>query len=73
VFVLLIVPAFIALSQKRFPQLLLSWFVGGVLILFSLGISYIFDLPTGYTIVFILSLLGIGGALVTSGGFVSIP
>lgn len=57
VFVLLVAPAFIALSQKRFNPLYLAWSFGVVLSIVSLFISYYFDLPTGYTIIFVLSLV----------------
>lgn len=56
VFVLLVAPAFIALSQTRFNPLLLGWGLG---ILFSgvaLVASYHFDLPTGYSIIFFQSI-----------------
>ncbi len=63
VFVLLIVPAFIALLQNRFKKLPFAWSVGSTVIILAMVISYHFDLPTGYTIVFIGSLTGIIGAL----------
>jgi len=59
VFVLLIVPAFIALLQNRFSRLPFAWVVGSSIIIIAMIISYHFDLPTGYTIVFIGSLVGI--------------
>ncbi len=59
VFVLLIVPAFMALLQNRFSKLLFAWVVGSTIIIVAMVISYLFDLPTGYTIVFIGSLCGI--------------
>jgi len=64
VFVLLIVPAFLALLQSRFAQLPFAWVVGSVLIMIALVASYQLDLPTGYTIVFIASLVGVFSALV---------
>jgi len=64
VFVLLIVPAFLALLQQRFNQLLFSWIVGSLIIIMAMILSYHFDLPTGYTIVFIGSFMGIFWALV---------
>jgi len=64
VFVLLIVPAFLALLQTRFNQLIFSWTVGSLIIMMAMVLSYHFDLPTGYTIVFIGSFLGIFWALV---------
>ncbi|SFV55982.1 Zinc ABC transporter, inner membrane permease protein ZnuB [hydrothermal vent metagenome] len=64
VFVLLIVPAFIALLQNRFAKLPFAWIVGSTIIIVAMVISYHFDLPTGYTIVFIGSFVGIGWGLV---------
>ena len=63
VFVLLIVPAFLALLQKRIKPLILSWFLGSTVIIVAMVLSYQFDLPTGYTIVFVASLSGIIGGL----------
>jgi len=56
VFVLLVAPAFIALSQSYFNTLFIAWIVGFFLSILALFISYSFDLPTGYTIIFVLSL-----------------
>lgn len=59
VFVLLIVPAFLALLQNRFKKLPFAWSVGSIVIILAMVLSYYFDLPTGYTIVFIGSLTGL--------------
>ena len=56
VFVLLVAPAFIALSQQRFKPLYLAWFVGFLVSVIALSISYYADLPTGYSIVFFQGL-----------------
>jgi len=64
VFVLLIVPAFIALLQSKFNKLSFAWIVGSTIIIMAMVLSYHFDLPTGYTIVFIGSLCGILSALI---------
>lgn len=64
VFVLLIVPAFLALLQGRFSKLPFSWIMGSIIIIAAMVVSYFFDLPTGYTIVFIASLAGVLSALV---------
>jgi len=64
VFVLLIVPAFIALLQNKFNRLSFAWIVGSTIIIMAMVLSYYFDLPTGYTIVFIGSLCGILSALI---------
>ncbi|RRS31604.1 MAG: manganese transporter [Epsilonproteobacteria bacterium (ex Lamellibrachia satsuma)] len=68
VFVLLIVPAFLSLLQTRFTKLPFAWITGSFLIILSMILSYLFDLPTGYTIVFIASLAGILSALVFNNG-----
>jgi len=64
VFVLLIVPAFLALLQSRFRKLPFAWVMGSLLIITALVVSYQLDLPTGYTIVFIASFVGILSALI---------
>ena len=64
VFVLLIVPAFIALLQGRFRPIYFSWVMGSIIIILSMLISYHYDLPTGYSIVFIASLTGVVSALI---------
>lgn len=56
VFVLLVAPAFIALSQKRFTPIYLAWGSGLLFSLLALIASYYFDLPTGYSIIFFQSL-----------------
>ncbi len=63
VFVLLIVPAFISLLQSRYGKLPFAWTTGSILIIAAMIVSYYFDLPTGYTIVFTASLAGIVSAL----------
>jgi len=66
VFVLLIVPSFLSLLQTKFIKLTFAWIVGSLIIIVSMILSYFFDLPTGYTIVFIASLIGVLSALVFS-------
>ena len=56
VFVLLVAPAFMALSQQRFRPLTFAWISGLLLSVVSLVVSYYFDFPTGYSIVFFQSL-----------------
>ena len=68
VFVLLIVPAFMALLQERFAKLPFAWVVGSTIIIMAMVISYHLDLPTGYTIVFIGSFVGIVWGLVRGNG-----
>ena len=67
VFVLLIVPAFVALLQARFSKLPFAWVLGSMIIIAAMVVSYYFDLPTGYTIVFIASLAGVSSALLFKG------
>jgi zinc/manganese transport system permease protein len=57
VFVLLVAPALVASMQKRFGILPFAFVYGWVFALNALWIAYIFDLPTGYTIVFLGALL----------------
>jgi len=64
VFVLLIVPAFIALLQHRFSKLPFAWVSGSAIIITAMISSYFLDLPTGYAIVFVASLVGVLSALV---------
>ena len=59
VFALLIAPAYAAIIQARFSQLLFSWVFGSLGVMASLYISYTFDLPTGYTIIFVTVLTSI--------------
>ena len=56
VFVLLVAPAFIALSQTRFNPLYLAWGLGLLFSVMALIASYHFDLPTGYSIIFFQGL-----------------
>jgi zinc/manganese transport system permease protein len=54
VFSLLIAPAYAAIVQSKFHQLLFAWIFGSTGIITALFSSYYFDLPTGYTIIFIM-------------------
>ena len=56
VFALLIAPAYAATVQKRLPPLLFSWIFGVLAVGAALLLSYRFDLPTGYTIIFTVVL-----------------
>ncbi len=56
VFALLIAPAYVAIIQKRFPILTFAWVFGTLSIIVALLVSYNFDLPTGYTIIFVTIL-----------------
>ncbi len=52
IFALLIAPAFIALRTGTKSVIAVAWLIGIVINLIALGVSYNFDFPTGYTIVF---------------------
>ena len=56
VFVLLVAPAFIALCQNRLSPLYVAWISGLLISLLALVVSYYFDLPTGYSIIFFQSM-----------------
>ena len=57
VFVLLVAPALVASMQKRFQPILFAFVYGWVFGLSAIAVSYFFDLPTGYSIVFMGALL----------------
>lgn len=63
VFSILIAPTLISLKLFKKNHILKSTLVGSGLILFSLLLSYNFDLPTGYTIVFINALTAVAISL----------
>ena len=64
VFVLLIVPALVALLQNRFSTLPFAWMLGSIVIIFAMIASYTLDLPTGYSIVFVGAFVGITWSLI---------
>ncbi len=59
VFALLIAPAYIGLIQKRFAPLLVAWGSGVIAIFTAIIGSYKFDLPTGYSIIFVMVLMSL--------------
>ena len=63
VFTLLIAPALVALLQHRFMPLLFGWGYGWTFVALALGLSYHYDLPTGYSIVFVGTLISVAGVL----------
>lgn len=63
VFVLLVAPAFLGLLQKRFSPLLVAWGVGVVVSFGALWLSYTYDLPAGYSIIFCQSIVAVTFAL----------
>jgi len=66
VFVLLIAPALIATMQQRFHSLGFAFIYGWGFSIGGIIISYFFDLPTGYTVVFFAALLTALGTLLLS-------
>lgn len=63
VFVLLVAPAFVGLLQKRWPPLLVAWIIGIAASLAALVLSYNYDLPAGYSIIFCQSIMAVIFAL----------
>ena len=59
VFALLIAPAYMGLVQKRFSPLVIAWGSGAFAIITAMIASYHFDLPTGYTIIFVMVSLSL--------------
>ena len=55
-FALLVAPALIATILKRGIPLINAWIIGIVINIVSIVVSYQFDFPTGYTIVFLNAL-----------------
>lgn len=53
VFALLIAPAYAGIVQSKFKPLSFAWVFGSISIIVALIASYNFDLPTGYSIIFI--------------------
>lgn len=68
VFTLLIAPALIASMQQRFAPLPFAFGFGWGFGVAAIVLSYHFDLPTGYTIVFVGALAALLGALTLSRG-----
>jgi len=52
VFTLLVSPALVASMQKSFKDLPFAFIYGWSFSLFAIALSYFYDLPTGYTVVF---------------------
>lgn len=66
VFVLLIAPPFVSISLKLKKPLIKSFFFGWFFSISAILISYFYDLPTGYTVVFLGAFLTAVLVLVTS-------
>jgi zinc/manganese transport system permease protein len=67
VFTLLVAPAFVASMQRRFSPLPFAFLFGWTFGASALLLSYFFDLPTGYTIVFLGALSALTGSLYLRG------
>ncbi len=65
VFALLIAPAYAAMTQTYFKPPVFAWLFGAVSVLFALTLSYLLDLPTGYTIVAATALFSLLSTLFT--------
>jgi zinc/manganese transport system permease protein len=68
VFALLVGPALIALRIKRGIPLIIAWIVGTVVNLLAIVVSYNFDFPTGYTLVFFHAFLALAISLIFPAG-----
>ncbi len=66
VFVLLVAPVLLSSMQKKFNTLLFAYLYGWGFSLLAITVSFYFDLPTGYTIVFIGSFTTLIGVLLLS-------
>lgn len=66
VFVLLIAPAFVAISLNSKKELLTSFYFGWFFSILAIVSSYYYDLPTGYTIVFLGALFSASIVLIDS-------
>ncbi len=60
VFSLLIAPAYVGVTQKKFKPFIFATVFGSLAVLGALFISYNYDLPTGYTIIFTIVSLSLG-------------
>ncbi len=63
VFVLLIAPAMLALLQTRFAAYPVAIVFGTMFSIAAIAVSYYFDLPTGYSIVFVGALSALLGTM----------
>jgi zinc/manganese transport system permease protein len=59
VFTLLIAPAMVASMQQRYAPLLIAFLFGWVFSIVAVAIGFYYDLPTGYSIVFLGALLSL--------------
>jgi len=68
VFALLVAPALTALRIRRGIPIVNAWMIGTVVNLLSILLSYNFDFPTGYTLVFTHAVLALGVVLFAPAG-----
>ena len=75
VFSLLLAPALIVIILKSRMPLITAWIIGTVLNIIAIIVSYQFDFPTGYTIVFFhaFAALLVNAVVVYSGKVNSVP
>lgn len=66
VFVLLVAPALLASMQKKLHPITFAFVFGWSFSLLAIAISFYFDLPTGYTIVFLGASTTLLGVLILS-------
>ncbi|MDF1879741.1 metal ABC transporter permease, partial [Sulfurimonas sp. MAG313] len=66
VFTLLVAPALLASMQKRFSQIGFAFVYGWTFSILAIAVSYFYDLPTGYSIVFVGALGTLFGVLFMS-------
>lgn len=64
VFALLVSPALIAYKIGRKPPLIWAWIIGTLVNILAIVVSYQFDFPTGYTLVFIHAFLALAVTMI---------
>ena len=73
VFALLVSPALIAMKIKKGIPLINAWIIGTIINLLSIIVSYNFDLPTGYTLVFCNALCALSAVIIHRKNKTKIP
>jgi len=66
VFSLLIAPSYIGITQGRYKPFVFATVFGSISVLMALVVSYYYDLPTGYTIIFSVVSLSLFGVIIFS-------
>ena len=59
VFSLLIAPSYAGIVQKKYNPFIFATALGSLAILIALIVSYHYDLPTGYTVIFTVTLFSL--------------